>query len=367
MRTLCLFIILWFSFEGCQTIDFPEPSASTKPQFFAEGLLNGQPWSIVAGQNNYFMDGYFEKDNQNVYLFKAYLRPQNCTANCPNSLSLYLRDHQPVNGLPAINTSLAPGKRQVSSEIKDSIRFLIRQNIECRKTGDSTTTSVFWMLNDKTYRELPGLTFEANEKNTLAMIIKHSNGITITLSQKLSVESNGRIQIRIVGSTNGYKLTITSLDEQKNPIKTIAWSNGKMTPEVEFERLPAVIKSQIVLANGNQLQLMIETPSNVAFNGALCAIDYVCEAVPVKSQATQPLSTAEINFYNGQGKLFSSKFAPANGQFTIEGVEDFTTNAAGFKTKKVTTVFSTTLFDATKTQSVKMENIKFVCAVAYPN
>lgn len=367
MRTLSLLMIIWFGLEGCQTIDFPEPSTTTKPQFFAEGLLNGQPWTIVAGQNNYFMDGYFEKDNQNIYSFKAYLRPQNCSVNCPNSLSLYLRDHQPVNGLPLINTSLAPGRRQVSSESKDSIRFLIRHNIECRKTGDSTAASVLWMLNEKTFRELPDLTFEANEKNTLGLIIRHVNGVTVTLSQKLSSESNGRIQVRIVGSANGYKLTVISLDEQKNPIKTIAWSNGKMTPEVEFERLPTVVNSQIVLANGNQIQLIIETPANVTFNGALCAIDYVSEAVPVKRQTTQPLSTVEINFYDGQGKLFSSKYAPPNGQFTIEGVEEFTTNAAGYKTKKVTTVFSTTLFDATKTQSVKMENIKFVCAVAYPN
>lgn len=362
--SLIIFILTLFS---CQTIDFPTPDAdNTAPQFFASGLINGQTWGIKAGENNYYMDSYFEKNNLNVYAFNAHLRPANCTSDCPNSIIVKIRDVQSNTNLPDINKSLAIGPREITSEIKDSIKYLVRSAVECRG-GDSVST-VFWRLNEKRFAELPDLTFSADQKNNLDMVVMHNlTGIITTLSQQLSLHHAANIQVRILKSANGYKITVISNDEQKNPIRSIIWSNGKMDQELELTQFPSSLKAQIELANKSQIQLKIEAPGKTEFNGALCAINYAVEPMSIPVQNALKLNTVEISYFDAQSVHFSSNYNRQNGRLVIEKVEDFPGLANGFKTKKVTMIFSATLKDKTKTRSVTMENIQFTCAIAYPN
>ena len=80
----CIIVLLLLACMSCRKKEYPESTKEGSPVFNCNMYINGNPTTIEAGVNNYYMYSSFQQDSNGVYGFIAGLKQIEC-AICSNS------------------------------------------------------------------------------------------------------------------------------------------------------------------------------------------------------------------------------------------------------------------------------------------
>lgn len=112
MTSFRIFLFACLGLLGCGPQELPTTRLD-EPDFFLDGSLDGAALSLQAGEAGYFMGTSYALVRPAVYRFAGHLSPAGCI-NCPEGLSLYLRDLRRRPSAPTLSeqqldSALRPG------------------------------------------------------------------------------------------------------------------------------------------------------------------------------------------------------------------------------------------------------------------
>lgn len=368
-----------FMFSACQTVDFPEPSASGSdtPQFLFEGTAGGEPIDWAAGESNYFMHTDYNKDPNGVYSFIGILKQEGCSDPCPNSLSLKIKDVAVATSVSAvnINQALKVGTLNYTNEkVEDSIRINFRNNHLHRDhfeynfmIGDKPIDDP--IKNDATIITIPRI----GENAVFSITGKHRDNLfTYTLTQPLYPIGEVRKRLRVMVKANARKLQVMLIPTPDKQVESITWNNNanENKKSIVLEELPIRnLKAEVKYQDGKITTFSIQFKEGIEFDD-IANVDFSFELdfAPKVVEATnvKQFRTTEIIYIDSNGKPYSSLKArqSATSVFRISESESFNQNGNGDKTRKIKFEINTNLGNADG------EVIEFVgegiFALAYP-
>ncbi len=376
---ISLTIVAVLVFPACQTVDFPEPTAtgSDTPQFLFEGSAGGEPINWAAGESNYYMHTDYAKDPNGVYSFVGQLKQEGCNDPCPNSLSLRIKDVAVATSVSAvnINEALKVGTLNYTNEkVEDSIRINFRDNQLHREHFEYSFMIGDQVIPDPIKNDASLITIPRFGKDALLSITgKHQDNLfEYSLTQPIYPIGDRRKRLKVMVKTNGRKFQVVLIPTPENQVESINWNNNTNNKrEIVLEELPTTrnLKAEVKYSDGKITTFSIHFKEGISF-AQLANVDFTfsLDFIPkvIEAGNVKQFRTSEIIYYDSSGKQYSSLKArqSVTSVFRISESESFNQNGNGDKTRKIKFEINTHLGNADG------EIIEFVgagiFALAYP-
>ncbi len=361
--------ILLIGINSCKKEE-PTP-VSAPPVFYFTGTVDGDPISLHAGVDNYYMYSYFNQDANNVFNFVGYLNVYNCTS-CGKMLQVKIDDFQasPLNGNAAIETSLAPGNYSFSKPGGTPTGYYVTFNTVATNGtpshiylnfGDGTYVDTQYMVNSHVYAH-PG-TYRVTQRATFASVIDSTSyNIRFGIPE---AELTGTISATVSGTTiycNNFMYGV--------PPYSFDWDFGDgnhSTQEIPSHTYvnptPAVYTVSVRVRDA--IGGVLEASKNIATQGYIGSYSgfYINQPIPLSNP--NGFSNVTITWKDDSGTTYTSNNSaqPSSSYFKLISAEDYLNNTNGERTKKIHVKFKCKVFSAT--DSLDIENGDAVIAVAY--
>jgi hypothetical protein len=349
-----LFFFLAFVFFSCQRA--PVEIDSEPPVFKMEGLLEGEPFKLTAGDQGTYMFTGTHTDTLGVVEHIGLLGDFGCDGDpeCPGALTFVIRGMN-VSGLTEIENTLIPGDhsfREPSVPAIEGYRFFFKGTPEL-KTNDY---SVHWDFGDG--QTASGLNvehiYDADVVSAIVCqtVINNINGDSSSLC--MEVRPGSECLVTFTYDPNDLRVEhFIAHTNGANPVN-ILWNFGwGFHPRQYYidnhyyfnQQLPyQQVSVKTIDANG----CTAKYAQNVSISGDKHTVmaNFSYSSSAVVSLDNTDFQDVTIVYTTTEGNTYYSNlgFQPDFGSLTIYDISGFSLNSSGQHTKKFNVDFSCRLF-----------------------
>lgn len=363
-----LLIMLFAGFVACKKKEYPESVVKNDTVFYFNGNVNGQPISVGAGIDDYYMFASYNQDSGGVYNFIGHLKSLYCSdgSNCPKSVRVQLRNYASLAQGAAVNTQSAFVTTSYPFA-EDIMGYAVTFNGTYNRLG-----TYKWDFGDgetstdqnptHIYKKSGVYTacFTATSNNAKACVSTVCNTVKVGLPGNPCTTS-------IFTSNLGNTFFFNQNSSGTGSLSYFwQFGDGFTSTSPNPQHTYAVLGGYPVTlrvrdANGDEAlsTYNIITPGD----GSSCAANY--KITDISYSPAPNLSSAKFEWTDENGNVYSSDriTQPASSFFQVLSVEDYGNNEKGQKTKKIRLKLKCELSDGTNTISI--DNAEAVICVAY--
>ncbi len=367
MKALKLYILVLLvaGCISCNKKKYPESAVENTSVFYFKGVVNGQPVSLGAGPDNYYMYASYSHDSNNVYNFIGNLTKSNCN-NCAYSLKIQINDFKITpagSGAVKIDSSLMARQYPLATGDGYSVDFLSFYN--------KNAASYQWDFGDgQTSNDAnPTHIFAKKGLYDVCLSIKGANACigSICNTQKIGLGSSCTTTVQGF-AVNNKSVSFSASVDGKAPFNYY-WDFGdgrtsSAPSPLHAYALAGSYPVRLTLTDANNDVAVFNYNTVTQSDVSSCAANYrVSNILAVK---LPDLSAATISWTDANGTVYKSDNAlqPASSAFNILSVEDYDKNELGQKTKKVHMKFNCTLYNGSN--AISVDGAEAVICVAYP-
>lgn len=362
-----VFLFAGIVFSSCKKEDLQSQSGA--PVFYAKGTLNGNFFNINAGVNNYYMYSSYTSDANDVYEFIGNLKEENCSASCPSSMTVRIRDYAThTSSATIIDTSLAAG-------FYDFVVPLGTNDIAFTpQIYADSVTSYAWSFGDNGNSTLPNPvhTYATAGIYTACLTVNATHNSFNCISTICDTVFVGTPRVIIPSITDsiliGDSLQFNSHHVGGTAPFTYRWRFGDATESTlpnptHSYNTPGVYTATLYITDANsiteQRSQMINSPLADS-----CTVNFTWQQQSTTS-ATD-FSKVVIEWTDASGNVYTSANSqqPSTSTFEIVSVENYDGNENHQATKKVHMRVNCTLYNGANT--LLLQNAEIVFAVAHP-
>lgn len=369
MRILTYSILIFiFLATSCKKKDYPDDTTTNAPVFYFKGEVNGEPVSLSAGENDYYMFSSQGQDSNKVYNFMGELKKNTCD-NCGNRLFIQLNDFK---------TSVPGSAVDISSSIKaDTLpiftNYLESYSVKFESFYNKTGGTYLWNFGDgQTSTEAnPEHVYKSKGRYKITLKITGSGSFpcvsSISYVSKIGYEN--KCESYISGYPSGDTVQFNQTSKGVAPLKFF-WSFGDgetstlANPEhtYPFKGARPVVLRVIDAAGDTAIANYNSVTGN---DNSSCAANFRIVSVdPIPGNNPFGLSSAFVKWHDASGKLFTSTVdQPSDSYFEILSAEAYDPNEKNEKTMKLKLRFKCRVYNGT--QFITINNAEAVVAVAY--
>lgn len=370
MKKHQLFFILTGSivlFCTCKKKELPKDTEENEPQFYFNGIINGNQIDYKAGVNNYYMYSSFNQTTAGLYQFVAELKPTACTS-CNNSIKIEINDHRISN--PNGTSGSDSAFSFIYYPVLSGSPLPNKHSAQFYSLFNKFSQNYLWNFGDGTSSTNPNpvhvfRTGEFNVNLTVQDTAGCSNSVT-NIQKFGNIGPDCRTSITS-NSTSTLTATFTHSTLGQAPYSFL-WNFG------DGNTSTSAIPSHSFITQGRYgVSLrVIDAAHDTAFanlnyltpSSSTCTTNYILTGVYGLPNPSA-FSNVIISYTDPNGTVYSSNdFAqPPQSCFKIIKAEDYHTNEQGQKTKKLTIEFTCRVFSGSS--SLLIENAKAQVVVAY--
>lgn len=378
---LLALVCIALCFTACQKdlIEVPASSEGT-PVFSTSNAIDGLAFDLTAGFDDYYMHTSYSKDAADVYTFIGNFALEDCAEDCASSIQFEIRNNQ-SGSTNDINNALGRGKYRIkNAEIAEMDVYQVQFE---GSTTEANPSELFWNFGDEDGMVLFGQKnplfnyidngtpkqpiFRVNSNDQLYSTLTRTvdfnnpNAAECLIAYEVIPQADGRLELRsnidpltdLVFWDNGDYGASTFLDPNEITETTEMGVTGLYSDGCYS------VASRTFVPNGNG------TLSYMSDGGT--GFDYVVKKIAGGSLLH--FSTFAVQYIDDNGTVFRSDYfqQPNNeSSFEILEVEDYSENAAGEKTKKLTIKYNCYVYTESGDQFLRLTNGSAIIAVAHP-
>lgn len=370
-------ILSFLSIASCKKDDpLPETGASAgAPVFSCTGDMDGVPFTLQAGGNDYFMSTSSSLDANGVTDFIGELKPQNCTSNCGGSLKISIKDYRSSAVSPTnIDSSIVPGYYSFATPLGASSQF---SNTFYSSLQNGIAQSYTWDFGDGTTGTYTSSTvthvYTRPGVYKVSLTIQSTTGCSSTIENEIQFGQTGNAFLPQFQTTiSGDVATFIPIPIGGIPPYTYAWDFGdgststERSPSHEYATA-GVYKASLTMTDITGISAVQNM--NIAIRSNIANTD--CSSLFIFPAATPlgnllNLSNVVVEWTDADGKVWTSNNnsqSSSKSMFKIISVTDYINNQNGEPTKKIHAKFSCTLYNGFR--SITMSHVETVFSVAH--
>lgn len=374
------FLILSFlTVSSCKKDDpLPETGASAgTPVFSCTGTMDGAPFTLEAGGNDYFMSTSSEVDANGVTDFIGELKPQNCTSNCGGSLKISIKDYRSSLLSPTnIDSSIVPGFYSFATPLGASSQF---SNTFYSSLQNGIAQSYTWDFGDGTTGTYTSSTvthlYTHPGVYKVSLTILSTGGCSSTIANEIQFGQTGNAFLPQFQTTiSGDVATFIPIPIGGIPPFTYAWDFGdgsvistETSPSHRYTS-PGVYKASLTmtdLVGTSAIQYVNVSINSGSANNTDCSSRFIFPAATPLGNLLN-LSNVVVEWTDTDGRVWTSNNnsqSSSRSMFRIISVTDYISNQNGEPTKKIHAKFSCTLYNGFR--SINMSDVETIFAVAH--
>jgi PKD repeat protein len=358
-----ILLVLTLLTLSCRKKDFPVTRTASESDFYFKGTIDGNPVTIKAGKENYYMYAGHTHDSSSLYRFVADLKQGDCV-NCKNRLQIVILDYKYTAGTETtrIDSSLHAGSYPLLGSPFYAVQF--------RSMSNKQAVSYLWNFGDNTYSNeaSPLHVYKTAGKYKVSLKIDNDNGCQQYISNveeirypatfaKISVQSNSANQM-------SFSTSLPASSEY-----TFYWDFGDgetstlSNPSHNY-KISGTYPVQLRVTDDQQDTIYSRYNVATQTNPMPCLSNYYVESLtPVPHPS--PFSHIIINWTDANGEVYTSNnfLQPITSSFKILSVEDYDNNEKGEKTKKIKVLFTCKVYNGTRVKTI--ENAEALVSVSY--
>lgn len=367
-RIIFLFLPLFCVMHACQKPDSPV-DISPVPVFTADGKLNGNPASMVAGEHGMYMFTFFREEADGTYAYGGRMAKENCETDCGPALEIFL-----IDTIPFVDQH---GESRLWNPLNGLLFHgsVLNDPVRCEMDLSNHSYSSFGGLQE-TWQFNEGCTVKGKLKSDYLYfpssgIIKTTLEMTDAIGNFASIqktidyhhyEDSGLKLIAEPCSSGRARLIV---DNSKNNIAglTYRWDDSSYGPS-KCVNLDGSVHS--VTVHGEDIAYETVLSCSVQKTGqsiSYLSADFSFGIVDHAFNIADAWPRVVIRYRDENGKWYDSRNTHQNdycNYFSIKEVKPYHTDYQGNKTRKAEAFFSVTLKDSLQ-QSIELEHfhVKF--------
>ncbi len=361
-------------FATCKKAVLP-PDLIGDPVFTMDGVIDNNPFSVVAGDNNFYLFTRFQQDELGVHEFTgSFEKDEDCINGCAEKLSITIRDFQAVEANRVlINEVLGFNeyKYVAPRSFVDSLVTFYEVAFTNLSTSSTPDAEVYeWDFGngiistartppvqnylDTTFFNPVTLKTAVNNTNCEDQITKSLSFGSPTCAAQFEFAGDS-LTVFPIGSSAPYNF---------------AWSNGETGQTTVLQDSLISLSVTVTDAIGCVEILDFETTENVNYCSASFDFDVTqqTDSIQITDNDSINFSKVKIAYTTFDGVEYFSELAEqgVESSFILTEVVDYEDNENGESTKQFSTNFTCILSDREGNQ-IEIQNMSGVIAIAYPN
>lgn len=363
---------------SCKKNPLPNEEESGDPVFYIKADVESVPLNIQAGKDDYYMYSSHYQQSNGVYVYKGELKPKTASNGVGNyGISILINDFK----VSAQNASMMPDSGLHAGNYVFNDGNLPPYGYNVTFNANSSATNYYtWNFGNGTFlpKTLGNISVNAYYKPGTYTVsleaFKPTNNQTFNHTNVFNMGSELQTTISAtrIDPYTSYKYSFTA-PASKSGITYYSWDFGdgytstNESPEHEFPapQAPVAYYAQRIslrMINGvdtcySYYQLVV-TDAQGVINA-----NFTPSVSPVENKNALSAITIQLTDPNGLTFTSADYDQPTENKFEIVSVEDYKTNDAGEKTKKVKIRFNCTV---ERDQSIiRVKNGEAVIAVSY--
>ena len=366
----------------CKKQELP-PSSSTSALFFAKGNLDGEPFSIAAGENNTILDATHKRNKYGVVEYQAHF--QNTQNN--EELRFYIQNDQrsvypsdPVN----IDQAIQPGTFDFQSE-DYNLDSLTLQFYTPEKDGYVYN----WIINGETYLgdHAPVVNFSSISELDAKLVVSNTeSGCSDSLTQTHEdfdsdyvfypfysepfeyelMDDNGTVKFSYEGETLQEEINSISFQILENS-QTFLYQETTEFTHVFTSQGPHQVIMNVDLNTGNGDSYTFRYAERVlASDLETCAASIQYEPTPINYD----VSKVRVEYIDANGEFwstFNSSITSSDSDFSIVSVSNNVPDIDGKEAREIKANFNCTLYKLSNPdEHMVLNNMQANFAVGFP-
>ncbi|MCX8079887.1 MAG: hypothetical protein N3F09_01475 [Bacteroidia bacterium] len=380
---ICLFLLLLilFSCRKEKIKNLHSQSTEGSVEFFFNGTIDGTPYLIEAGRNNYYMhSGFLYDTSLKTFFLNGIFSDYQCHT-CPRSLHLTLIDDtiKNINDQPNIS-NIIPGNYYYYSPFDSTLSKLKINSI----TLDSISgfNSYTFLINNNPVANTPSLNHTLNITNipmVFSLTLNRYNsqaGCQSSLTNTFLVQNDLFYCNLSAKSFSG--ITTFTITSNKNTVPvsyTLHYGNGQFVAfnnytytivhNYTYTTFTTSVYPYVIAKDnlGNIASFSIHlNPYSFTFH---CIPSYTCQLTPQYNKIFKNKLIIKWIDENQNEYISTANSQPVTSYFNIISVSDFNNNENGNPTKKITAQLKVRLYNKNNPQQWKELQGNLAFAVAY--
>lgn len=363
-------IVTLFIIAGCEKEDFPEKPIVEDPTFFADGLINGISFDFTAGERDYYMYTWHEKDDNDIYVFSGEFKKTNGSGE---KLTFKIKNSSETS--VDIEEALSIENHAYAGPISPVVENAYDVHFFSESQGASPHASYSWAFGDGTFssQQNPIHRFNTETQSQFDVTLSIAYGDNCSSSATNVVDFN-------TSCGNSFSYTTLTPSPRIIAFTPVTWGTPPYSYEWDFgngqtstDTNPAiyfpyneVYPVTLKVTDGNNCVSSYQRNVRVETN---CVANYSYTTSPVITIDSLQLSHVEIVYTNESGVVYSSKekTQPSNMSFFLSEVHDFENNQAGEKVKKIDAFYDARLFNVNDPDDyIDIRKARASFGIAYP-
>lgn len=364
-----IYIALVFVLISCKE-QLPPQDYEGQPVFYAEGSLENQAFSWLAGKEGLFMFTEFATMEDGVPVYSGYLASEACEDNCKPQLRFLFYGHEPHQEEPSESVLFEGQKAFAQPELLDVYEVNLQPETWISSPGTRVTHQ--WRFGDSETA--------SSDADLIHHFPKNERGYTVCLE---STNTQNQLKSSIckellwddpcqtgfeVKNYAGY-YTVEVLNPNPSTQYEWAFASGRFANGSFIECEYGESSIEKICLTTNTIDGCFSTScANVVLDSSRARIatnfDYSFVETQIPGKDFILPTRVEIEYTDAGGTVYRSSGAlqPSVAQFEIVSAEDFEDNAASQNTKKLELIFSCDLFNGDT--KLEMRDFHAVIAVA---
>lgn len=369
------FLVALMVFASCKKQELPKVESET-PKFYVTALQDGEPFTLEAGNGDYYMFSSNYMDSlSKMDVYKAELKQRTCGGTCANALTVLINDTKlsQANGTMDVENALALGTHLYNDLTTKPHTYTT--SFKPEKPYHATST-YSWHISDgetnssfSTYSINPSL--KAEKKYTITLTYNDATGCQSTHSNVYRVGNPLQASIEAVRllPESEFKYAFSAKINSTNGSLTYLWDFGdgstlstEQNPTHKFNISSNQYKVKLLVVSNakdtceSYIQINASPDSD-------CSANYTATLKPVFNPLLFGSVTVLLSDANGEVYSSDGFIQPNESKFEILRRESYDSNNKLEPTKKLTVKFNCILKNGSKTKT--LTNAEAVLAVSY--
>lgn len=358
------FCLSFLGLTACKQEELPDPT-SDEPVFQASGTIDGQPHTIQAGEDDYYMHTSFSSDSNNLYQLTGHLKQVDCQ-ECVKSLKIEFPAQMNAKEELNLGGALKTGEHTYYDPYP-----AYKVNFNPVPKGPDPR-SFLWDFGDEvsSHKKQPSHYYPVTGKDEYpaSLRINYNNGECISTStQKVSLEQESCRANYEAEPINQTEVKFTSDARNLTPPLEHRWYKGGLLiskvadPTHDFHN-PGVYEVCLEVSGASGCSATRCREIDVFSKECNANFKYAIEEDTVKVDP----AFVNIAWRDADGTLYKTgkNEQPDRSYFKILKAEPYEANKNGYPTYQLKVAFDCMVYSGN--QSKRLKDFEGTVAVAYP-